>query len=101
MARTKMVVSSNNDLENFYGVTSNGRFGVDISDNHILVEYVLDGTTRHHQVLSFDLSMKPRLRGGVPVIDWCEILDKFEEEGVMIGNTPIKDYLSKRRAYWR
>lgn len=101
MSRTKMLISSNNDLENFYGVTSNGRFVVDIGINHVLVEYIFDGTTRHHQILSFLLGEKPRLRGNVPTIDWSEILDKFEEEGVMIGNTPIKDYLSRRRAYWR
>ena len=101
MARRKNVVSSAYELRDFRGKTSNGRFVTDIGPNHILVEYVLDDAPRHYQVLSFDLSEKPRLREGVPVIDWCEILDKFEEEGVMIGNTPIKDYLSKRRAYWR
>lgn len=99
MSRTKMVVSSNNNLENFHGVTSNGRFGVDIGINHILVEY--SSSNGYSQPISFILGEKPRLRGDIPVVDWCEILDRFEEEGVMIGNTPIKDYLSKRRAYWR
>ena len=101
MSRTKMLVSTVNNLENFHGVTSNGRYVVDIGINHILVEYIFDDNPRHHQILSFMVGEKPRLRGNVPVIDWCQILDKFEEEGVTIGNTPIKDYLSKRRAYWR
>ena len=100
MARTKMVVSSNNELENFHGVTSNGRYAVNLGINYILVEY--SSFNGYRQPLSFMLSEKPRLHNReIPVIDWSEILDKFEEEGVMIGNTPIKDYLSKRRAYWR
>ena len=101
MARTKMLVSSYNDLDNFHGTTTNGRYVVEVGINHILVEYVFNDNPRHHQILSFMLGEKPRLRGNVPVLDWCQILDKFEEEGVMIGKHPIKDYLSKRRAYWR
>ena len=99
MARTKMTVSTNNELRDFYGTTSNGRYAVSLGINYILVEY--SSSNGYRQPLSFMLGEKPRLRGDVPVIDWCQILDKFEEEGVMIGNTPIKDYLSKRRAYWR
>lgn len=99
MARRRLVVSSINGLENFYGTTSNGRYAVSMGINYILVEY--SSSNGYRQPLSFMLGEKPQLKDDIPVVDWCEILDKFEDEGVMIGNTPIKDYLSKRRAYWR
>lgn len=99
MSRRRLVVSSINGLENFYGTTSNGRYAVSMDTNYILVEY--SSYNGYRQPLSFMLGEKPRLKDDIPVVDWCEILDKFEDEGVMIGNTPIKDYLSKRRAYWR
>ena len=100
MSRRRLVVSSINGLENFYGTTSNGRYAVSMGTNYILVEY--SSSNGYRQPLSFMLGEKPRLHNReIPVIDWSEILDKFEEEGVTIGNTPIKDYLSKRRAYWR
>ena len=99
MSRRKMLVSSIKDLKNFHGTTTNGRYAVNLDINYILVEY--SSSNGYRQPLSFMLGEKPRLRRDIPVVDWSEILDKFEEEGVMIGNTPIKDYLSKRRAYWR
>ena len=99
MSRRRLVVSSINGLENFYGTTSNGRYAVSMGTNYILVEY--SSSNGYRQPLSFMLGEKPRLNDDIPVVDWCEILDKFEDEGVMIGYTPIKDYLSKRKAYWR